>query len=365
MSDELPPAGTNGPRHGAGPTDIRDDIVRQEAKRAAVWIGMAALAALAVYLAHPLLVIFGGFVFAMLIDGGQRLLGRVLPIGRTWRVAVVLLLTVAFLVWVVEFAGSQIMTQAAEMPPLVTAQAQRALDWASAHGLNLGVAMGKVDVGSIAQQLLGGVGQVTQALGGLFGGVTTLLIIVILGIYFVLEPDLYQRGLAWLLPADSREYFHGTTHRVGRTLRMLLAGRMLGMVIEGVATWVALAVYGVPMAALLGLLTGLLVFLPNIGAPISGLLMILVGFSGGTTMGIYCIIVYVVIQTVDGNIIVPMVAKRTADLAPALVLGAQLIFGVLFGILGLALADPLVVTLKIALERQAEHNKRRDEAETG
>ncbi|OYU35062.1 AI-2E family transporter [Novosphingobium sp. PASSN1] len=353
MSDETTPA----PRHASGPTDIRDDLVRQEVKRAAVWLGMGSLLVLAVYLAHPLLVIFGGFVFAMLIDGGQRLLGRVLPIGRGWRVAVVLLLTVAFLVWVVEFAGSQIMTQAAEMPPLVTAQAQRALDWAGAHGLT----MGRSDVSSLLKELLGGVGQVTQALGGLFGGVTTLLIMVILGIYFVLEPDLYQRGLAWMLPAGSREYFHGTTHRMGRTLRMLLAGRMLGMVIEGVATWVALAVYGVPMAALLGLLTGLLVFLPNIGAPISGILMILVGFSGGTAMGIYCIIVYVVIQTVDGNIIVPMVAKRTADLAPALVLGAQLIFGVLFGILGLALADPLVVMLKIALERQAEHNTRREE----
>jgi putative permease len=357
MSDVPTNVPDTAPQHSAGPTDIRDDLVRQEIKRAAVWIGMAGLAALAVYLAHPLLVIFGGFVFAMLIDGGQRLLGRVLPIGRSWRVAVVLLLTVAFLVWVVEFAGSQIMTQAAEMPPLVTAQAQRALDWASAHGLT----MGRSDVSSLVQQLLGGVGQVTQALGGLFGGVTTLLIIVILGIYFVLEPDLYQRGLAWMLPAESREYFHGTTHRMGRTLRMLLAGRMLGMVIEGVATWIALAVYGVPMAALLGLLTGLLVFLPNIGAPISGILMILVGFSGGTAMGIYCIIVYVVVQTVDGNVIVPMVAKRTADLAPALVLGAQLIFGVLFGILGLALADPLVVMLKIALERQAEHNTRREE----
>ena len=116
-------------------------------------------------------------------------------------------------------------------------------------------------------------------------------------------------------------------------------------------------VYGVPMAALLGILTGLLAFLPNIGAPISGLLMVMVGFSGGTAMGVYCIIVYFVVQTVDGNIIVPMVAKRTADLAPALVLGAQLIFGVLFGILGLALADPIVAMLKIALERQAERNK--------
>ena len=124
------------------------------------------------------------------------------------------------------------------------------------------------------------------------------------------------------------------------------------------ATWALLALYGVPMAALLGLLTGLLAALPNIGAPISGILMVLVGFSGGTAMGLFCIIVYVVVQTVDGNIIVPMVAKKTADLAPALVLGAQLIFGVMFGLLGLLLADPIVAMLKIALERQAERNDR-------
>ena len=86
---------------------------------------------------------------------------------------------------------------------------------------------------------------------------------------------------------------------------MLMFGRLLGMVVEGVATWVMLALYGVPMAGLLGLLTGLLAFLPNIGAPISGLLMVMVGFSGGTEMGLYCVIVYVVVQTVDGNIIVP------------------------------------------------------------
>ncbi len=79
--------------------------------------------------------------------------------------------------------------------------------------------------------------------------------------------------------------------------------------------------------------------------------MIMDVFSGGTDMGIYCIIVYLVVQTVDGNIIVPMVAKKTVDLAPALVLGAQLIMGALFGILGLALADPMVAMIKIWLER--------------
>jgi predicted PurR-regulated permease PerM len=90
--------------------------------------------------------------------------------------------------------------------------------------------------------------------------------------------------------------------------------------------------------------------------------MILVGFSGGADMGIYCIVVYVVVQTVDGYLIVPMVAKKTVDLAPALVLGAQLIMGILFGILGLVLADPMVAMIKIWLEREAARHEVKDVA---
>ena len=81
--------------------------------------------------------------------------------------------------------------------------------------------------------------------------------------------------------------------------------------------------------------------------------MVLVGFSGGVKMGLFCIGVYVVVQGIDGNVIVPMVAKKTADLAPALVLSMQLIMGVLFGILGLALADPMLAMLKVLLEKLA------------
>jgi putative permease len=81
----------------AGPTDISDPMLRAEVKRAAVWIGMAALVALVVVLADPLLVIFGGMVFAAMIDGGARLLGRVLPIPRGWRVAIIILMGVGFI----------------------------------------------------------------------------------------------------------------------------------------------------------------------------------------------------------------------------------------------------------------------------
>ncbi|MDE2561874.1 MAG: AI-2E family transporter [Sphingomonadales bacterium] len=335
-----------------GPTDIRDETVRSEAKKAAVWIGMAALFALVVLLAQPLLVIFGGIVFAAMIDGGARLIGRVLPLPRTIRVVIVLLAATAFLVWLVIFGGSQIAAQAGEFPAVVQAQVTRLLDLARAHGVDAA----HLDVRGLIDSALGGVGSVTRWIGGVFGGLTTLFLIMILGIYIALEPALYRRGVAWMLPRGERDYFEETAARMSRSLRMLLFGRVLGMAVEGVATGVLLAIYGVPMAALLGLLTGLLAFLPNIGAPISGTLMVLVGFSGGPDMGIYCIIVYLVVQTVDGNVIVPMVAKKTADLAPALVLGMQLIFGVLFGILGLALADPFVAMVKIALERQSNRH---------
>ncbi len=354
MAEEpVKPRSPRKPRPKAGPTDIADPLLRQEAKRAFVWLGMASLLVLVVVMADSLLVIFGGMVFAALIDGGARLLGRVLPVGRGWRIAIVLLLTVAFIAWLGYFAGSQIAEQAAQLPAIIEAQSARMLDWLKQHGYVVQTA----NVQGLVERAMGGVSELTRAVGGVIGGFTTVFLIVVLGIYLAVEPRLYQRGVSWMLPADKRAYFEGTAQLMGRSLRRLLAGRLLGMAVEGFATWLMLALYGVPMAALLGLLTGLLAFLPNIGAPISGALMILVGFSGGTDMGLYCIMVYAIVHLVDGNIIVPLVAKKTVDLAPAVVLGAQLIMGVLFGVLGLALADPMVAMIKIWLEREAARHE--------
>ncbi|MEN9717913.1 MAG: hypothetical protein RIQ99_791 [Pseudomonadota bacterium] len=344
----VPPAAP----HRIGPTEISDPLLRSEVRKAAVWIGMAVLVGLVLLLAQPLLVIFGGMVLAAMIDGGARLLGRVLPIGRGKRVALVLLLAFGFIVWVFYFAGTQIAAQAAALPATIERQWLATIAWLHGHGFAIDVKAGQ----GLAERLLGGVGQLTSAVGGLIGGVGTAVLILVLGIYLAAEPQLYRRGVAWMLPVSRRDDFEGTAVMMGRTLRMLMFGRLVGMAVEGIGTWLLLAIYGVPMAGLLGLLTGLLAFLPNIGAPISGLLMVMVGFSVDPGAGLYCIAVYVIVQTVDGNLIVPMIAKKTADLAPALVLGAQLIMGALFGLIGLMLADPLVAMIKIALERQSLRN---------
>ncbi|PEQ12988.1 AI-2E family transporter [Novosphingobium sp. PC22D] len=341
------------PHVGPGPTDIDDPLIRTEARKAFVWLGVAAAFALAVLLSGSLLVIFGGVVFAALIDGGARLLRRVLPIARGWRVAIILVAAALFLLWTAQFAGNQIAVQAAALPSTVETQFFKGLAWLQQRGFDIEAD----DVRRLAQEAMGGIGQLTRAVGGIIGAFTTMFLILVLGIYFALEPRLYRRGVAWMLPADRRDYFRETTEEMAGALRRLLAGRLLGMTVEGIATWLLLEIYGVPMAALLGLITGLLAFLPNIGAPISGAIMVMVGFSGGVDMGIFTIIVYVVVQTVDGYVIVPMIARKTVDLPPALVLAAQLIMGVLFGILGLALADPLVAMIKVWLEREAARHE--------
>jgi putative permease len=346
-------------RKRAGPTDIHDPLVRQEAKKALIWFGVAGMIALVVVLSDPLMVVFGGMVFGALLDGGARLLRKVLPIGRVWRVTIVLLAAVGFSLWFLTYAGSQIALQAAALPETLLAQAMKALHWAERHRL---VTINTRMIQNLTEQAIAGVGQLTGVVGGLIGGATTIFLILVLGIYFAIDPQPYQRGLAWMLPRESRPFFDDMFTQMGHTMRRLLFGRIVGMVIEGVTIGLALSAYDVPLATLLGLIAGGLAFLPNIGAPISGLLMVLVGFSGGTNMGLYCIGVYVVVQGIDGNIIVPMVAKKTADLAPALVLAMQLVMGALFGIIGLALADPMLAMLKVLLEKLAERGNLADDA---
>jgi predicted PurR-regulated permease PerM len=342
-------------REEVGPTELYDPIIRTEIKRAAVWIGMTLLVFGLVWLAQPLLLIMGGLVLAAMLDGGARLLGRVLPIPRGIRLTIVVLAVFGFIYWTFVFTGSELAAQAASLQAIVETQIETIGNRIAAAGFNISAE----DVKSFGTQILNSVGRVTAAVSSVVGTVTNMAMMLVLAIFIAAEPRMYERGVAWMLPLAEREHFYVTAAKMGSVLRRLMAGRLLGMAVEGFGTWILLSLGGVPMAALLGVLTGLLAFLPNIGAIVSGALIILVGFSAGVDVGLYAVFVYFVVQMVDGYLIVPMVAKRAVDLAPALVLGAQILFGALFGILGLALADPIIAMIKVALERQSERNEAR------
>jgi predicted PurR-regulated permease PerM len=336
-----------------GPTEFRDPFIRRELAKAAIWFGMAVGIIGIIVLGQPLLLIVGGAIFAVFLDGGVRLVGRFLPIPRGWRLLLVLLLGFGFIGWVFWFAGTTIAAQFEALREVVTAQFNRLIHFAESLGL-----MPQGEPTDLGSQLLGGVGRLTSAVGSVIGAVASVIAMIVIGIFLASEPRLYDRGIAWMLPLRLRGGFYRIAEHAGFTLRRLLFGRLIAMIFEGVFTWFMLTIGGVPMAGLLGLVTGVLAFIPNIGAITSGVLMVAVGFSASANQGIWCIVVYFLVHNIDAYVVVPYVARRTVDLAPAVLLAMQLLMGALFGILGVLFADPILATLKVVLidlsRRQAE-----------
>ena len=109
MADEQQPPS---PAERPGPADIYSRPMRDEARKAAVWLGMALAIVGVIVLSQPILLIIGGMIFAVILDGGTRLLGRALPIGRGWRLMIVTIAGFAFVGWVFYFAGTTLAGQA-------------------------------------------------------------------------------------------------------------------------------------------------------------------------------------------------------------------------------------------------------------
>lgn len=343
-----------GPFDGrSGPAEVHDPLIKRELRKATAWAIVAIAVVLVWFLAQPLLLIVAGLVFATLLDGGTRLLGRFLPIPRGLRLLIIVLLILASITGIVLLAGFEIAAQAEQLRDTLNRQYANFVRWLSEMGMRT---EGEV-LTDVVRQVLGSVGSLTSALGSAVSGIAMLLLVMVIGLFIAIDPNIYDRGVQWMLPRGTRPEFRKMSSSMTFTLRRLLAGRVLGMILEGVLTWILLSIFGVPMALLLGILAGLLAFIPNIGAFITGVLMVAVGLSAGPETGLYAFIIYVVVQGFDGYFVVPMVAKQTVDLPPALTLSSQIIFAALFGILGLALADPILAMIKAALERRQEHEE--------
>jgi predicted PurR-regulated permease PerM len=117
------------------------------------------------------------------------------------------------------------------------------------------------------------------------------------------------------------------------------------MVILGVSTWIMLALLGVPQALILALISGGVTFVPYLGPLIALVPILLVAFLESPLLALYVFILYMVIQNVESNVIMPIVFHRTAQIPPALDVVSQILFGSLLGFLGFLLAVPLMAVI--------------------
>jgi len=175
--------------------------------------------------------------------------------------------------------------------------------------------------------------------------IANLLVLLTIAIFLALDPKLYRSGFLHLVSIDRRERMSQVLDELGTALWHWLVGQSIAMLAVGVLTGVGLWIIGVPLWPLLGLIAGLLNFVPYLGPFLSATPAILVAFSQSSETAIYAVILFVIVQQVEGQILTPIIQKRVSALPPVMIILAVIAFGSLFGFAGVFLAAPLLLVV--------------------
>jgi len=187
------------------------------------------------------------------------------------------------------------------------------------------------------------------ALWSAIGAVGTLILLTAVALYFAAAPDSYIAGSLRLIPPSRRSRARHILGQVARSLRSWLAGQLLDMLVVGVLIGGGLALLGVPFPFILAFIAALLNFVPYIGALAGAAPAILVAFSQGPQQALSVAALFIVVQTLEGNFLSPMIQRRAVDLPPAVTILAQTTFAALFGLPGIILATPVAAAILAAL----------------
>ncbi len=171
----------------------------------------------------------------------------------------------------------------------------------------------------------------------------SLALVFVGGIYLAAQPKIYRQGIVRLIPPAHREAAKTTMARIGAALRSWLIAQLIAMVVVGLLTGLGLWAIGVPSPIALGLLAGLAEFVPIVGPIFAAVPALLMAVPLGWEAVLWTAALFLVIQQIEGNVLMPIVVRRAVSLPPALTLFAVVFFGALFGPIGVLLAAPLAV----------------------
>ena len=177
-----------------------------------------------------------------------------------------------------------------------------------------------------------------------------LLLIIFMSIYIGSAPDLYHKGLLHLFPHRVRPRAREVLTAIGITLRKWLMAQLVAMLVIGVVTTIALKLLGVKAALPLGIIAGLLEFIPMVGPLLSAIPAVAMGFVDSPQKALFVALAYIGIQFFENHLLIPILMKEGVDLPPVLTLIGLAIMGVVFGFLGMLVAVPLLAAIVVAVK---------------
>jgi predicted PurR-regulated permease PerM len=196
--------------------------------------------------------------------------------------------------------------------------------------------------GQLGKELRGATRFLFPLLTSTFAAIGGLILVLFIALYIAINPELYRKGMLHLIPHDARPRAEELTSTLGATLRQWLIARLIAMVVIGVITGVGLALLQVRGAVALGVLAGLLEFVPFFGPIAAAIPAIGIALVDSPEKALWVTILYLLIQQLEGNVVTPLLLKSRLDIPPVLTVLTVAALGVVFGVIGMLIAEPLL-----------------------
>jgi predicted PurR-regulated permease PerM len=174
-------------------------------------------------------------------------------------------------------------------------------------------------------------------------GLTTVVLVIVLGAFLVSDPDTYRKGIRSLVPRSHEEVFDEAWRRAGGGLRRWVGGILVSMTIMGTLAAAGLALAGIHDWLLLGLLTFLGTFVPYVGAVASAIPGLLIAATQSPKHLLFAALVYLGVHLVEGYLVEPLIMRRAVHLKPAVLLVSVGALSAIFHLPGIIVATPLLV----------------------
>ena len=328
----------------------------QIARATVIVVAVIGAAWLMIELTQLLLLVFASIIIAAIFDvlaGGIR---RATGIGQNFALSISVLSLISIsvlsliLLFVGAFAlfGTQIAGEFATLQKTLPTALRGFEEFLDRYGLG-DQARNLISSGSSdASELVARAGGYAIAAGS---GLADFVLVLVGAIFLASNPDVYRRGLLLLLPAKAEVPVGEALDEARHGLTGWMLGQAISSVVVGALTWAGLGFLGVPASGGLAIVAGLLDVIPMVGPIIAGVPAVLLAFTVSPMAALWTLLLFLVIQQLQGNLLQPMIQKRAVDVPPAVLLFAVFAFGVLFGFLGILLAAPLTVVAFVAVRR--------------
>jgi predicted PurR-regulated permease PerM len=210
---------------------------------------------------------------------------------------------------------------------------------------------GQVDLRKSLTQQLAGVGRhFFSVFSSTVAVLGALVILLFVAIFVATDPGLYHRGLMHLFPHGARRRAGEVLSATATTLRRWLLMQLVAMLAIGSVTTVVLLLLDVKAAVALGLIAGLLEFIPYVGPILSAVPAIAMALVDGPEKALWVVVAYIAIQQLEGVVLQPLLMKEGLELPPVMTILGQALFSLVFGFLGLLLAVPLLASVMVPVK---------------